>query len=157
MTMTSLNDQRPTLSVISRSQATKILVADDAPENLRYVAWVLKKAGAKVDVVTDGQAALEKFTAAEADRTPYDLVLTDIEMPRMGGIDLTARLRNLGFRTPIVALTAYASDEIELECTLVGCDAYIAKPFPPDALIETCHSLLTRHGQNGHVGSLRWM
>lgn len=157
MTMTPLNDQRPTLTVTSRSHAARILLVDDAPENLRFVAWVLKKAGGKVDVAADGQAALEKFTAAEAACTPYDLVLTDIDMPRMGGIDLTAKLRNLGFRTPIVALTAYASDEIELECTLAGCDAYIAKPFPPDALIETCCHLLTCQGSTGCDPTLGWV
>lgn len=141
--MASLNDQRPILAVTSHCCAAKILLVDDAPENLRFIAWVLKKAGGKVEVAGDGAEALQLFTAAVAAGSPFQLVLTDLEMPHMGGIDLTAKLRNLGYFTPIVALTAYASEETELACTLAGCDAYISKPFPPDALIETCCRLLT--------------
>lgn len=141
----------------AQNEPVKMLVAEEAPENQRFIAWVLKKSGANVDVVADGQAALEKFLAAEAGSTHYDLVLTDLEMPHMSGIELTAKLRNLGYRIPIIALTAYSSAEVEVECFLAGCDGYIAKPFPPDALLATCCRLLTSRASAKPAAVLTWV
>ena len=95
--------------------------------NADFVRLVLKKAGFEVRVVVDGVEAVE---AARSES--FDLILMDMQMPRMDGLDATRAIRALpGARVPIIALTANALPEDELRCLEAGADAYLAKPIPP--------------------------
>ena len=122
----------------------KILLAEDGPDNQRLFSHILRKAGATITVVGNGRQAVECLTkdgTFEDDLknpSPYDLLLTDMQMPVMDGYDATKYLRNKGATLPIVALTANVmSSDIE-KCLHSGCDDYASKPIDKISLIETC-------------------
>jgi CheY-like chemotaxis protein len=70
--------------------------------------------------------------------TPYDLLITDMQMPVMDGYVLAKTLRNRGARIPIVALTAHAQAEDRQKCVDAGCDDYLSKPIDKHSLLSFC-------------------
>ncbi|MCB9743099.1 MAG: sigma-54-dependent Fis family transcriptional regulator [Alphaproteobacteria bacterium] len=101
-----------------------LLVCDDE-ELIRWsLAEHLRQEGHEVFEAEDGQECLEQIAA----HAP-DLVLTDIKMPRMDGIELLRRLREQGDDTPVIVITAYGAVDTALEATRLGAAAYLAKPF----------------------------
>ncbi|MDP3499736.1 MAG: ATP-binding protein [Myxococcales bacterium] len=95
--------------------AFSALVVDDNQINLRVASALLERVGAVVETAEDGEAAFTRVL----DR-PFDVVLMDLQMPRLDGIEATRRLRAAGFRAPIVALTASAGPETRDECLACG-------------------------------------
>jgi len=112
----------------------RVLLAEDNLINQKVAAGFLHNMRLQVDVVADGMKAVEAVS-----RTPYDLVLMDIQMPRMDGFDAT-RLIRAGHsgthhpRLPIIAMTANAMQEDREKCLEVGMDDYISKPVTPASL-----------------------
>ena len=104
----------------------RVLVAEDNLVNQMVTRRMLQRLGCEVVVVGDGQAALE--AASQGD---YDLVLMDIDMPRLNGLEATGRLRETprGSKLPIVALTAYAFEEDRARCRSAGMNGYLVKPI----------------------------
>ncbi|HYX36332.1 MAG TPA: response regulator [Oligoflexus sp.] len=90
----------------SQLEGAKVLPADDTLDNPCLVAKYLTRAGATVDVAGDGEEAVTMAQAGD-----YDVVLMDIQMPKLDGYEATAKLRNEGYERPIVTLTAYAMRE----------------------------------------------
>ncbi|MCC5824321.1 MAG: PAS domain-containing protein [Phycisphaerales bacterium] len=125
----------------------RILLAEDGPDNQRLITFHLRKAGADVDIADNGAVALELVRIAAAEGRPYDLLLTDIQMPEMDGHTLARILRESGSDLPIVALTAHAMPEDRQRCIDSGCDDYATKPIDRAALIETCAHWMTRRHQ----------
>jgi len=120
-------------------QPRRILLAEDVVANQILVTAILEACGHAVDVVDDGVAAVSALR-----RTPYDLVLMDIQMPVMNGIDATKAIRadeGNERHTPIVALTANASAQDSERCLAAGMDAYIAKPIDEPLLLATIDRL----------------
>jgi PAS domain S-box-containing protein len=122
----------------------RVLLAEDEPINREVSLDLLEGAGLSVDVATDGVKALEL-----ARKNRYDLILMDIQMPHLNGLDATRAIRNLGAdslnrATPILALTANAFDEDYRICLAAGMNDHLAKPIDPDALLETIHAWLCR-------------
>lgn len=102
----------------------RVLLAEDNPVNQKLIQRVIGKTGAGVVVVGNGQEALE--TAAVA---PFDLILMDINMPVMGGLEATQTLRAKGYSHPIYALTAeHGQQEIDASIS-AGCDGHLHKPL----------------------------
>ena len=111
----------------------RILLADDNRTNQRVIAKILEKAGHESTVVANGEEALDAL-----DRTPFDLVLMDVNMPVMNGMEATKlyRFTSLGEkRVPILALTADATPAAALRCTEAGMDACLTKPVEPAKLL----------------------
>ena len=110
-----------------------ILVADDNRLNQRVVAKILESGGHRFEIVADGSAALDALQAAE-----YDLVLMDVNMPGMGGIEATKLYRVMAMgerRVPIIGLTADATPEMAERCREAGMDRCVVKPVAARELL----------------------
>ncbi|MBX9792354.1 MAG: response regulator [Pirellulales bacterium] len=113
----------------------RVLVAEDGLDNQRLVRWYLERAGAQVTTVDNGQAAsLAALDQAESDE-PFDIVLMDMQMPKLDGYHAAQLLRQQGFAAPIIALTAHAMPGDCEKCLAAGCDAYTSKPIRRDELL----------------------
>jgi len=114
--------------VAPQSRRLRILVAEDMLVNQTVTSKMLEKRGHKVDVASDGVAALELYC-----KNKYDLILMDVQMPRMDGHEATRRIRAMeikaDFHTMIVALTAHAMKGDADNCLVSGMDAYLCKPL----------------------------
>jgi PAS domain S-box-containing protein len=130
--------QKPTstsqASTPSLEKKGRILVAEDLPMNQIVIAELLEAAGHEVTVVADGVAAIAAMRTAT-----FDLVLMDMEMPVMGGLDATRIARSMGQTraTPIVALTANAMPAQVTACREAGMDDYLSKPIDCELLLHT--------------------
>jgi signal transduction histidine kinase/AmiR/NasT family two-component response regulator len=111
----------------------RVLLAEDGFDNQRLIKHVLTKSGIEVDIVDNGEAAIE--TALAPDRR-YDVVLMDMQMPVIDGYEATAALRASGYTRPIVALTAHAMAGDREKCLTAGCSDYATKPISRSTLIE---------------------
>jgi len=120
----------------------RILVAEDGLDNQRLLAFILKKAGASVSVVENGQAALADALHAGASGTPFDVILMDMQMPIMDGYTTTTRLREAGYDGAIIALTAHAMAGDREKCLAAGCTDYATKPLDSAKLMTLIVSFL---------------
>ncbi|MBY0313390.1 MAG: PAS domain-containing protein [Phycisphaerales bacterium] len=130
----------------------RILLAEDGIDNQRLIAHFLRRAGATVDVAGHGQNALDMIEVATRADRPYDLIVTDIQMPVMDGYELTRRIRSAGKVIPIIALTAHAMPEDRIRCLSVGCNDYSVKPIDRASLIETCAKWLGQNAETSAAG-----
>jgi CheY-like chemotaxis protein len=114
--------------------ATTILLAEDNPVNQKLATKLLTKAGYKVDVAGNGKEAVEKFTAAPE---AYDIILMDVQMPELNGLEATRLLREKGYtQVPIVAMTAEAMKGDKEKCLASGMNDYIPKPIKREIVFE---------------------
>ena len=118
---------------------SKVLVVDDSPTMRKMIAALLQQHGMKVSVAQDGAEAQSQF---ENDQP--DLVITDIVMPNMNGYELCRWVKSDDGRKhiPVVLCTSKAEEFDRYWGMKQGADAYIAKPFQPDELIDTVRQLL---------------
>lgn len=110
----------------------KILLVEDN-ENIRLLVYeILAKWGCQLEFAVDGADAIKKVES-----NGYDMVLMDIQMPEVRGLEAVKRLRSQGVTIPIFALSAHAMDENRQECLACGFDEFIKKPFTVETLIRT--------------------
>jgi two-component system cell cycle response regulator DivK len=118
----------------------KILIVEDNPTNMRLIGMVLRSKGYKLLGANDGEEAL-----AVAIKGRPDLIVMDIQLPKMDGLEVTRRLRQTPEfkQTPIIALTASAMDGDREKIIAAGCDEYISKPVNtrqfPQLVAEMLH------------------
>lgn len=125
---------------------TRILVVDDSPDNQLLMRLFLESAGALVDSAGDGEEAISKATSRD-----YDIILMDIQMPRVDGLQATKRLRSKGYDRPILALTAHAMKE-EIDRSLeAGCNEHIIKPIARLTLLAMAKKYLSRQSKPTHL------
>jgi two-component system KDP operon response regulator KdpE len=120
------------------NQQPRILVVDDEPQLARVLRTGLKTHGYDVRVAADGVSALETF----GDWRP-DLVVTDLAMPNMGGLELCRRLRQLS-QLPIIVLSVRGEEKTKVEALDAGADDYVTKPFGMDELLARVRAQLRR-------------
>lgn len=138
----TLREEQP-LDVVSPSgrNSRSVLVVDDDDEVRNYLVQELR-GSYRVTACTNGREALERLLAE-----PFDLVLSDVMMPEIDGVQLCLRIRSnvLLNHLPVVLLTAKTSDEARLESLEVGANAFIPKPFNMEILLKTVQNLLAEH------------
>jgi len=134
----------------------RILLAEDNQVNQRLATRMLEKRGHVVEVAVNGREALEAL-----EKSSYDLVLMDVQMPEMDGMEATTRIRAKerlsGGRQRVVALTAHAMKGDEEKCLAAGMDGYLTKPIRPDELdqlLEKCmENAAVRNDAPANVGA----
>jgi PAS domain S-box-containing protein len=122
----------------------RILLAEDGIDNQRLISFILRNAGASVETSDNGQIALEMIHLAENAGTPFDLLVSDMQMPEMDGYSLARTLREEGSKLPILALTANAMSYDERKCLEAGCDDYAMKPIDKKVFLSKCAALLQK-------------
>jgi signal transduction histidine kinase/CheY-like chemotaxis protein/ligand-binding sensor domain-containing protein len=123
--------------------ALRILGAEDNAVNRRVIRAMAEKLGHHVELVNDGQAALDLLAEREAD---FDVLLMDIQMPVLDGLEATRQYRARGGRLPVIAMTAHAMAGDREQCLAAGMNAYMPKPLSSALLAETleAHALHRR-------------
>ena len=117
----------------------KVLYVED-DENLRLeTTKIIERIFEKVDVASDGIEGFNAFVA-----TPYDLVITDIEMPQVDGIEMSRNIRAINQDTPIVVVSAYSNTDYFMDAIAIGIDYYILKPIKMPRLIDTLFAAVKR-------------
>jgi len=118
------------------NSTARLLLVEDNLVNQKVVLAILRNKGYRIDIANDGQEALHKLDIAEV---PYDLVLMDIQMPVLDGLEATLRLRRdpRWERLPVVAMTAHAMTGDRERCMQAGMNGYLSKPVQPAHLIAT--------------------
>jgi two-component system cell cycle response regulator DivK len=123
----------------------RILIVEDTEDNLRIARDLLSSAGYDLLEATDGAAAVSMAALHRP-----DLILMDIQLPKLNGYDATRQIRAnaaLG-GVPIIAITSYALSGDDIKAKAAGCDAYIAKPYSPRALLAEVRRFLGPSGQS---------
>jgi len=117
-----------------------ILIAEDNPICYRYLEIVLRDKVKRIDHAENGEEAVEL-----ASKNRYDLVLMDIKMPKMDGIEATKRIKQQLPDILIIAQTAHATHGVKAEAFRAGCDGYITKPFTKEELLETINRVMNKN------------
>jgi PAS domain S-box-containing protein len=126
-------DERFDISGVLTNIHARVLLVDDNATNRKVASQILIKAGCEVETVRSGQEAIDRLILDSG----FDLVLMDIQMPEMDGIETTRRLKGMGISLPpIVAMTAYAMKEDRERFLTAGMDDYLAKPIRAQQLIQ---------------------
>ncbi|MGH9301295.1 MAG: response regulator transcription factor [Acidimicrobiales bacterium] len=128
----------------------RILVVDDEPYISDLLAVALRFEGFEVTTAGDGRGALSALSSSA-----YDLVVLDVMLPDMGGIDVCRRARQDGIEVPVIFLTARDSTEDKVTGLTVGGDDYVTKPFSLDELVARVRALLRRTGAGASNGPRR--
>ena len=118
------------------AQGRRILVAEDSKPNQLVFRSMLERRGYEVDVANDGIEACAAMNKKGQGSTGYGLILMDVQMPGMDGIEATRWIRNNGYSLPIIALTAKAFMEDEKACLEAGMNDFMTKPVNYDALLS---------------------
>jgi len=116
----------------------RILVADDRRENLLFLAnSVLRPEGYDVITAMDGKQALDKALEEKP-----DLIITDLKMPRLSGLELMAALRKAGMNVPVILTTFYGSEQAAIQAFRLGARDYIIKPYEVKEMLESVERAL---------------
>lgn len=131
----------PSQTIVPGQVSLNILVAEDIPANQKVVSAILKKRGHKVTMAHNGREAIDL-----QQREDFDIVLMDVQMPVLDGLQATKSIRELeaekSKRIPIVAMTAHAMKGDREACLAAGMDAYVSKPLDAELLLKTIEKLV---------------
>jgi signal transduction histidine kinase/CheY-like chemotaxis protein len=124
---------------LTSSQIFNILVVEDNKINQTVTRRIIEKNNCSCSIVNDGFQAIDIL-----DKETFDIVLMDINMPLMNGFETTRKIRLKGIKTPIIALTAFAKDEITEEAISAGMNDIIIKPFEPRKLFQVINDQINK-------------
>ncbi|MFT7487542.1 MAG: CheY-like chemotaxis protein, partial [Candidatus Paceibacteria bacterium] len=142
--LTKGEQQEPT--VVTSTHCPRVLLAEDSPTSQLILARMLHVSGADVTVVEDGEEVLTAVEAAD-----FDLILMDIEMPKMDGMEAASHLRDRGVEIPIIAVTGYEEANIAGDQFEDNFDGFLQKPVSKDdlrALFRLYHGRRGRRGRS---------
>ncbi len=127
----------------SNTPGRRILIVEDEPLNSEILQELLQEAGQNVDIAENGIEAIEMVS-----KNSYDLILMDMQMPHMDGLEATRQIRLLanGARVPILASTANVFAEDKARCMAAGMNDFVSKPIEPHVLFETVLKWLSQRG-----------
>src|SRR5215471_11761053 len=124
-------------------QKQRILIVDDEPQITRVLRTGLTTRGYEVRVASDGESALDTFND-----WPPDLVITDLSMPNMDGLELCRRLRLIS-QVPIIVLSVKGEERVRVDALDAGADDFVTKPFGIEELLARIRAALRRAPSDG--------
>ncbi len=133
--------------MVTATDKSKVLVVDDEPQITRVLRTVLTSQGYQVRTAGEGEAALSSFNEWRP-----ELVITDLFMPHMDGLELCRRIRSLS-NVPIIVLSVKGEERSKVEALDSGADDYVTKPFGIDELMARVRAALRRGGGDSEVAS----
>jgi PAS domain S-box-containing protein len=131
--------EAPAAVTTAASTQLRILLAEDNPANQKLVTYILQDRGHLLEIANDGQQAIDRIAQKD-----YDVILMDVEMPGMNGLEASAAIRNReagGRRIPIIAMTAHAMASDRERCLAHGMDGYLSKPIDAHEMISLIERL----------------
>ncbi len=135
---------------IALRETPTVLVVDDNPAHNQALATVFARAGYRVGTAVDGQDAVNVLRSQ-----PFDLVLTDLRMPRMNGLDLLLNIRAMRPQVAVIILTAFGEWSTYMQAMDCGCVDYLNKPVRRDDILLTARKALARRGIRAPVAPMR--
>jgi two-component system, OmpR family, response regulator len=129
--------------LVSSGSAARLLVVEDEDALAATLAHGLHQDGFHVETAPDGLVALDMTL-----NRSYDLIVLDLMLPNVSGLDLCTRLRRAGVATPILVLTARTTEQDQLSALRTGADDFLPKPFSYRVLVARIHALLRRSGRS---------
>lgn len=120
----------------------RVLICDDEEEILRYLRKILTARGLLVETFTSGAALMKRLQKPDAEVT--NLLLLDVQMPDMDGIEVLQRIKRLELEVPVVIMTAYGSINSAVEAIKMGAYDYVSKPFPKEKILGVLENVLER-------------
>lgn len=121
-----------------------ILVVDDEQNMRNTLAFILETANYHVTTAAEGRSALEEILAAREGDRPVDLLITDMRLPGLTGLQLIDELNYLKIKIPVLVITAYGDRSLLLELERTGCADYLDKPFDYKELVRRVDSLMEK-------------
>ncbi|MFZ4437110.1 MAG: response regulator [Syntrophales bacterium] len=128
-------------------ETKKILIVDDEFNTRFAIDFMLANAGYKTTSAEDGIAAFNLVKKSLTTNNLFDLVITDIKMPKMTGIELIEEMKKANIRVPVLVITGFGDKQTLIELLRSGCDDYLDKPFSPDDLLASVTRVLSKHGK----------
>ncbi|MBI3802206.1 MAG: response regulator transcription factor [Nitrospirae bacterium] len=119
----------------------RFLVVEDEEKVARFVRRALEEESYAVDVIGDGESAIDQIEVV-----PYDLILLDLTLPKKGGLEVLQWLRQKGYKIPVLVLTARTAVGDRVKGLDLGADDYLVKPFAIEELLARIRALLRRGG-----------
>lgn len=132
-----------TKMAIETKRLLKVLLIEDNELNQKFASAVVRKLGHSIDIAENGLVGVNKYKS-----NSYDLILMDIQMPEMNGIEATKAIRQLEMlegltkRIPIIAVTAFAMEQDKKNCMDAGMDEFLPKPYKPHELEQKINSVM---------------
>src|SRR5437667_11357759 len=133
--------------MVTTTEKSRVLVVDDEPQITRVLRTVLSSQGYQVRTAAEGEAALSNFTEWRP-----ELVITDLYMPHMDGVELCRRIREVS-NVPIIVLSVRGEERTKVEALDSGADDYVTKPFGIDELLARVRAALRRSGGEADVAA----
>lgn len=138
---------QPTLTLEHRP--LQLLIVDDDPEMVEWLEDMLGSTGAVVKIAHDGTEALHHIAHGGA----FALVVTDVRMPALGGIQLAAMTRYAGYEVPFVIMTGFPDDDIDSMINRLDSAVLLPKPFAPTDLLRAVNALIAGRADHGAATS----
>src|SRR6185503_13718682 len=135
------------IMVTAPAEKSRVLVVDDEPQITRVLRTVLTSQGYQVRTAAEGEAALANFSEFRP-----ELVITDLYMPHMDGIELCRRIRAMS-GVPIIVLSVKGEERMKVEALDCGADDYVTKPFGIEELLARVRAALRRSGGDSEIAS----
>jgi len=137
-TLSADEDIEELIELVEEDVAGKILVAEDHPVNQMLFKTILENIGHEVDIAGNGLEAVEAVKSSN-----YDIIFMDVQMPEMNGYEATIEIRELGIKTPIIAVTASAIKGEKEKCISVGMTDFLTKPFKKKDILPVLGKWIT--------------
>ena len=131
--VSEMDEADPT--ILLRVRGTSVLLVEDSADARALLARYIRLSGGEVDLAENGLEGIKQALSS-----PYDIVLMDIQMPRLNGLDAIRKLRDYGYEGSVVAVTGHAQEAEREQCLAAGFDDYLTKPVQRHRLLYTVAS-----------------